>query len=154
MESLLIQTTDFGQLEITEESILFFPKGLFGFEQINQYVLLHYDLKGDSPIMCLQSIGGEVSFTVVDPFYFVPEYTPTLSAEELKMLQVQDRSQLRFLAVAVIGDSLEKTVMNLKSPVVLNPANHLGMQIILTEGDYAQRHPLFSSEDVSKHVGG
>lgn len=151
---MLIQTTDFGQLEVSEENVLFFPKGLFGFEQINRYVLLHYDLKEESPIMCLQSIGGEVSFTVVDPFYFLPGYAPVVNAEELAVLKVQDSSQLRFLAVAVIGDSMDQTVMNLKSPVALNPGNHLGMQIILSEGDYAQRHPLFLSEDVKKHVGG
>lgn len=148
-----IQTTDFGELEVQEENIIDFPRGLFGFEQIKQYVLLHYDAE-ESPIMCLQSVSGEVSFTVVDPFCFVAGYAPAVGAEEQAYLAAEDPGQLRYLAIAIIGAEMEQTVVNLKSPIVLNPTNHRGMQVILTEGDYAQRYPLFPGEDVKEHAGG
>lgn len=148
-----IQTTDFGELEVDEENIIDFPRGLFGFEQIKRYVLLHYDAE-EGPIMCLQSVSGEVSFTVVDPFCFVMGYTPAVGAEELTFLEAKEPGELRYLVIAIIGAEMEQTVINLKSPIVLNPANLRGMQVILTEGDYAQRYPLFPSEDVKEHAGG
>ena len=38
---MLVANTRFGDLEISEEQIIYFPKGIIGFEGLERYVLLN-----------------------------------------------------------------------------------------------------------------
>ena len=145
-----IMTKDFGELEISQDSIITFPKGIMAFEEIKDYVLLNYELDiENSPIKCLQSISGNVSFTVVDPFCFLPDYAPVLNKADKKLLAVDDDKDLRFLVIAVIGETMAETVVNLRSPIVINTVNRRAMQVILEGDQYPLKYHLFVT-DVDK----
>lgn len=141
-----IATADFGEIEIAPESIIHIPDGLYAFEEIKDYVLLQFnESQAQGPIMCLQSIDGmHPSFTVMDPFYFYPAYNPQIAPEDVAKLKCDDPAGLQFLVMAVIDIDIRNTVINLKSPLVINPENRLAQQVILENGDYQLRYAIFS----------
>lgn len=142
-----IQTKDFGELEIKAENIITFPQGIKAFEDIKDYVLLNYDFSlDDSPIKCLQSLSGQVSFTVVDPFCFLPEYNPVLNSKDKAIIGAADEKKLRYLVIAIVGDSIENTVVNMRSPIVINLANNQAMQVILEGEHYPLQYRLFAKD--------
>lgn len=143
-----IETKDFGVIEIEPEHIIHFPQGIVAFEDVKDYVLLNYDFAEDnSPIKCLQSVNGQVSFTVIDPFCFFADYSPVLADADKKTLSVDDEGQLRFLVMAVVGKDFRDTVVNLRSPIAINPANRQALQLILDDGHYPIRYHLFAEQE-------
>ena len=70
-----IQTERFGEIEVADNRVITFNKGIPGFEEYKKYVLIPADEKGETPFFFLQSIETvEVSFFLVDPFSFFEEY--------------------------------------------------------------------------------
>lgn len=144
-----IVTKDFGEIEVPPESIITFPNGLFAFEQWKEFVLLNYDFAGeDSPIKCLQSSDGDISFTVVDPFYFLPDYRPNIKPPDLNCIDGKaDDQKLRYLVIAVVGNNFKDTVVNLRSPIVVNTANRKAAQVILEGDEYPLKYRLFAIDE-------
>ena len=67
---MLIETSTWGSLEITEEQIYEFPKGIPGFEKETRFALLTLE---QGPFAYLQSLKvKELAFVIADPFVFIP----------------------------------------------------------------------------------
>ena len=65
--------TRVGEREIAEETIITFPKGLIGFENHREFVLL--PVGEDSPFLLLQSLDDpRLGFLVADPYPFLEGY--------------------------------------------------------------------------------
>jgi flagellar assembly factor FliW len=143
-----IQTTQFGELELPESRIITFEKGIPGFEEYKQYVLLPADEKGESPFFFLQSIELEaVSFFLVDPFSFFKEYDVKLEDKMVERLQLEESSDAIVLTtVSVTGDMKDATT-NLKAPIIINNAKQTGIQIVLDNKTYQIKQPLFQTAD-------
>jgi len=57
------------------------------------------------------------------------------------------------MLIAVISENIENSVVNLKSPIVINPSNKNAIQAILQNQDYLLRYPLFTKcADGDKNV--
>ncbi len=96
-----IQTRDFGKLAVEQEDIIKYTRGMYGFEQYKQYVILKDSPEDD--IMYLQSIEkDDLSFVIIDPYSIIPSYEPKISDEDILELKVTDQSQLKFLVIAII----------------------------------------------------
>lgn len=140
---MVINTRDFGQIEIDESDILRFPEGLYGFEDVHEYVLLEPD-EGHSPILYMQAVHSEYpSFIVVDPYFIDEQYDPQVPQDILQALKADSRDMLRFLAIAVIPQNIRDMTVNMKSPIVINISNKLAMQVILDESPYLVRQRVF-----------
>lgn len=128
----------------TEEKIpIRFPNGIYGFEDVKEFLLLQED--DNRVIWSLQAADRPYpAIIVVDPALVSPGYAPKLSAADLRALGDPAPGDLCFLAVAVIRKKLEDSVVSLRSPIVINVKNRIGMQIILEDGDYPLRCRLFA----------
>ncbi len=72
-ETMQVQTTRFGTVEMRAEDVLLFPNGLLGMEDCRQWVLLA-DAQNDA-LGWLQSLTrAEVALAVVSPRRYVPDY--------------------------------------------------------------------------------
>ena len=126
----------------TAETEIYFRDGIYGFEDIKKYVLLQEEKSG--AIWSLQAAGRRYpSFIVVDPFMLVSGYKLTLGSDDLKALGSPDKSDICCMAVAVIKKNLSDSVVNLKSPIVINVKNKTGRQVIMETSEYPVRFPLF-----------
>lgn len=124
------------------KTVIHFKKGIYGFENVKEYVLLQEDDR--NVIWSLQAANRPYpSLIVLDPFLVLRGYRPELSPKDLGQLGNPPREDLCFLAVAVIRKKLADSVVNLKSPIVINTRTQEGMQVILENGDYPVRYRPF-----------
>ncbi len=140
-----IETRDFGPVEITEDEIISFPDGIYGFDASKRFALL--DTGSSAGVMHLQCVDAPTPrFIVLDPYMILEDYTPDFPPEALKRLKAESLTDLSILVIAVIPEDFKASTVNLKSPVVINFKEHLGMQVILSNRDYSVRFRLFGSE--------
>ncbi|MGI6037267.1 MAG: flagellar assembly protein FliW [Limnochordia bacterium] len=138
---MLIETSRFGPLEVDVDEIIEFPAGILGFEDYKKYVLLEH--KPGSHFRYLQSMEEpELTFVLIDPRSFRPDYRVELSSSSLGELQVTEASEVEVYAIVTIPGEVTAMTANLQAPVLINTGVRLGQQIVLTDGQYGLRHKI------------
>lgn len=138
-----------GTLEVNDEDIYQFHKGLPGFEEETQFVLVPWE---DTPFVYLQSTCQPgLAFILVSPFTFVPDYSFELGEVDKEELEIVE--QVLVYSMVTIHSQANKSTMNLLAPVVLNPEKRLGKQVVLHQSPYETRH-LIWAEDANSVKGG
>lgn len=133
-------------MEISQEDVIHFPEGILAFEEIKDYVLLSGNEEGN-PFLWLQAVHSETPcFIVINPYFVWHDYKPVISAKVMKKLQVTTVDALRYLVIAVVPKNVREITVNLRSPIVINSEKNLAMQVVLEQGGYGIRHPLFEDE--------
>ena len=135
---MIINTRDFGEIDVQTENIYRFSQPIFGFEEFTEYVILHDEEIGENIVWLQSTQNPGLCFIMMDPSGLSADFTPVLPAEAHKLLGEGD---CYCWAIAVIPQNVKESTINLKSPVFLNPNTHLAAQIML-EGDYPVRFPL------------
>ncbi|HDS01896.1 MAG TPA: flagellar assembly protein FliW [candidate division Zixibacteria bacterium] len=136
-----IATFRFGELEIPEENVIEFPKGLIGFEQFKQFVLL--ERRDSEPFRWLQSLEDpDLAFVVVNPVIFFKYYKIEVHYKELEDIQVSTLDRTQIFTVITIPDDISRMSANLLGPLVINLDNNCGKQIVLSNSTYTTRHYL------------
>lgn len=144
---MIIDTKYFGQLEIVEDNIIIFPKGLPAFEHIREFVLLSFP---DNDIyFCLQSVKQpEIAFILINPWDFFPEYNFHIPKDDLEELAIEKQEQVQVYNIITIPHDPKDMTANLMAPIVINTFNRRGKQIVLYESEYGTKHPLLRKEAV------
>lgn len=133
-------TKYFGEMDYEANEIITFPEGLFGFEDENEYLLIRFDNEDDT-LLALQSVKTPyLSFITLNPFRVMPDYEPYVSDEDLEFLDVNNQENVAIYTIAVVGDEVKDTTVNLKAPLVINPETKKGRQVILEDPAYTCRH--------------
>ncbi len=142
---MLIHTKDYDFVTVKDEDIIDFPEGVYAFEGSRKFVVL--DTHSNAGIMQLQCAQAQTPrFIILDPFLFLEDYAPKVPEEALKKLKADSLSELNFFVIAVIPENIGLATVNLKSPVVINFKERLGMQVMLENADYSVRFRLFDQE--------
>jgi Uncharacterized protein conserved in bacteria len=137
-----METARFGEIEIREQDIYTFPDGIPGFEQDKRFALM--GLEGLDGFACLQCVDrGDLSFIIVNPFVFFPDYEFNLPDADARRLEAANPGDLSVWTIVTIKDRLESATVNLVAPVVLNVRNRIGKQVILVDANLNTRHALF-----------
>lgn len=130
-------TSRFGPVEILDNEIIHFPKGLYGFEQEKKFALMPFDPNIESPMEWLQSLmTPELAFAVTDPFLFVPNYKPVLTMEEKNQLEIQGNTAISHRVIVTIPEVFTEMTANLIAPLVINTDKMQAKQIVLTSIEY------------------
>jgi len=140
-----IETTRFGRIEVCEDKVLFFLRGLIGFEDLRRFVVLPLD---DNPyFVWLQSAEEpQIAFLLADPFVFFQGYELDIPEGALEKLKITERSQVLVQVISTIPQTgVADMTANLVGPVIINTKENLGMQVILSDSKYGARHPLFKN---------
>ncbi len=134
-----VRTTRFGVIEIAEDRVITFPKGLLGFPGQKQYCLL--EPGDDACFFWLQSLDEpSLAFVVTDPSLFVQDYSVPIREEQMKELNL---SSLDDAQVFCIVNKLEEQLTgNLQGPLIVNTLSRVGEQMVLAEKRWTTRHPL------------
>ena len=132
--------TRFGEFEADPRNVLCFPVGVPGFEQCRRFVVLSSITM--APVQCLHAVDGPpASFLVVDPRLVLPEYRCLLSGPDKERLGATDDAPLLWLAVVTVQEDGRASV-NLRAPIVVNPARMIGFQVMPYDSLYPVRFPL------------
>lgn len=124
-----LHTQRFGWIERGNDASLSFPGGIYGFELVRKWLLLGDQAHG--ALYWLQSADGtDLSFTVVDPREFVSAYKLCVQRTQLDQLW-GGREPLVVLSVLTQFDG--RLVLNLRNPIIINPALRVGRQVVATD---------------------
>jgi flagellar assembly factor FliW len=139
---MIIKSTRFGELEVTEEQVFKFPHGIPGFPDEKMFVFIPFD--EESPFSFLQSITeANLTFLLVDPFTFLGDYEFILEDEVAKELDLLLENPPLVFWIASVKEKLADMTANLLAPIVMNGANRTGRQVILDKPEYSIRYKLF-----------
>lgn len=134
-----VRTTRFGIVDIAEDRVIEFPKGLLGFPNHTRYCLL--EPGDDACFFWLQSIEEpSLAFVVTDPSLFVTGYTIPIRPEHMAELGL---ARLEDAQVFCIVNKIENQLTgNLQGPLLINTITRTGEQLVLADKKWTTRHPL------------
>lgn len=139
---MVVETTRFGSIEVTDPDIITFPEGMLGFSKIHEYVLV--ERVDDALFLWLQAMKkASVAFPLLEPQIFEKNYRVELGDEDQAALQLDNLKHAKVFAIITIPSDPTKMTANLKAPIVVNLKNRLARQVILHEADYPIRKSIF-----------
>lgn len=116
--------------------------GLPGFGGLERFSLVQW---GDaaSPFSLLQSLDDEhLSFVVVPPALFFPDYEPVVSDEAAAEIGIAGPDDAMLLVIVTVRQPVQESTANLLGPLVINVHDLRGMQAVLDPDRYPAAAPL------------
>jgi flagellar assembly factor FliW len=137
--TMKINSSRFGEIEVDDQRVMTFPKGLLGFPEYQQYVLI--EAGQDSYFWWLQSVDkADLAFIVTDPTLFIPTYKVPVKAEQIGQLNLNTVDDAQVLVI--VNKRGETLTGNLQGPLVINVKNCFGEQLVLSDRRFTTRVPL------------
>ncbi len=122
-----INTRQFGELEFDQSLIINFPSGIFGFENLKDYLLIKVD---DDFFYWLNSVEEpEIAFPMIGIRVIDDQY-PSINDGEA-------------FGIVTMNSEIIKITVNLKAPVYINQNTKTGFQKILDSEKYPVNYNLF-----------
>lgn len=148
-----VQTKWFGEIEVSDEKIITFEKGIIGFEDWKKYTLVYdAEKEEDVSIVWLQAVDEPtLALPIMKPELVYETYDPIVEDEIINSLgeNIKDAELMVFCALTVPQD-LTKMTINLKAPIIINVDTMRGVQLIADNSDYQVRYPIY---DILKKEG-
>ena len=146
MTSFRIESTRFGQIDLSEDIVLDFPQGMIGFPDLHRYAILKQ--REDSVFMWLHAIDdGALAFPIVLPWVFYWDYEVKLSDEDMAAIGVTRADEISIYCVVNVGADVRKATINLFAPIVVHNATRMAKQVINTAEGYSTRDLLFPDQE-------
>jgi len=131
----VINTHQFGEIEVPPEFIYKFDNGLLGFDDLKEYVLISEE--STEPLKWLISVTSpEIGFPVISPWNIDVNYE---TGEDI------DCKTEIVMVIVTLSDEKGRLSANLKAPVIINAGNLTGKQIILRSDRYSPTHIISGS---------
>lgn len=152
---MLVNTRYFGTVDLAEDKIITFERGLFGFEDYKKYTIL-YDIEGGSAnISWLQSLDeAGLALPVINPMLVKPDYNPVIEDELLNNLGELNDDNIVVLLTVTATAEVKNTTVNLKAPIVINSDTRKGCQVVAENEDYHVKYNVYSALMALKGKGG
>ena len=134
-----IVTSRFGTLNVEDDRVIHFPKGLLGFPEHTRYALIQTG--EENYFFWLQCVDDpNLAFVVTDPSIFFKDYEVPIKDETQAELSLTD---VAFAQVFVICNKVDEWLTgNLLGPIVVNAQNRVAHQVVLTDKKWTTRQPL------------
>jgi len=128
--------TRYGKQVVAKSSLLTFPEGLPGFEDLRQYKLFHEE--GKSTVYYLQSTEDpDIRLPLVTPESCKIDYRIELTDEETDMLQIESAEDI--VVVVTLSDNQDDAgagiTANFMAPIIINSKSRIGLQKTLNHVD-------------------
>lgn len=145
--------TRLGKQTISPAKVIYFPRGIMGFEEEKEFTLLQ--IRDDSPFLVLQSMSDpRLGLLVADPYTFLEDYPIRIGDAEQKLLKLETIRQVTVLVTVTIPPGHpEKTALNLSGPILVNHETRLGLQVPQVDGKFPSQvylHPTVDEEQEDK----
>lgn len=135
-----IQTRHFGNIEIDETQKIVFKDGVPGFEELRDFIILE---EAENTFAYLQSLeNGQVAFAIINPYILKSDYTPQINESYFEKLGGGSNDEFALYVIATVGNTLEKTTVNLQAPLLMHAERRLGVQAIVEDKLYKTRHNI------------
>ncbi len=127
-----------GEINYTNEDVIHFPSGLFGFEKNKQFLLVKND--GSDVFYYLQSVEEEsLTFILTDPREFYKDYVLDVEEFFVKGLEI---AKIMDFAIVTIAKNGQEVSINLMGPILIDIKNQMGVQAISLKKNYTTKHEI------------
>ena len=146
LETIKLNTTKFGEVEVSKDTVFEFVSPIIGFKDLTKYTIIDY--KPDSPFKWLQSMEDmDLAFPVTLCSFFGIDYQFDIPDEEAEKLGITSGDDVFVCNIANIPSSNPQgATINMLAPIVINIVNKKAMQIILKNTEFEVRKKLFDEE--------
>jgi len=135
-----VVTKPYGAINVDERQKIYFPYGLFGFENFKNYVLL--DAK-QQPFYWLQSIDvAEIAFVLINPKIFRTDFELDVDEEELLEIGIKTQDDYLCFAIVTIPEKPSNMTANLQGPIIINRKTREARQSISRNPKWKIRHTI------------
>jgi flagellar assembly factor FliW len=140
-----IKTKAYGEIQVEQESAIYFKREILGFENFHYYYLIEM---GDLPnFFWLQSKEEpELAFIVVNPRLFKANYELKLDDVDMGLLELAPGDEVADFAIVNIPEDVNLMTMNLLGPIAINVKKRIAIQGISLNNDYGTKVMVFSTE--------
>jgi flagellar assembly factor FliW len=126
--------TRYGKQVVAKSSLLSFPHGLPGFDELREFTLFHEE--GKSTVYYLQSTQDpDIRLPVVTPESCKIDYRIELTDEDVAELQAESDDDI--VVVVTVSDNREDggndITANFMAPIIINTSSRIGIQKPLNE---------------------
>ncbi|AYD40716.1 flagellar assembly protein FliW [Clostridium fermenticellae] len=136
-----LRTKYHGVVDYKEDEIIYFKKGIPGFEKLKKFIL--FKVEGNEDFSVLHSVEDKsIGLIVISPFYIVKDYEFELDDKKMKELKIENKNEVVVLTTVTLNSKVEGITINLKAPIIINIKKCLGEQIILDNPDYLIKYPI------------
>ncbi len=134
-----LSTKFFGIKEVSEDEVIQFPEGIYGFTEEKQFII--FKEKEESPFLWLQSLRNpDLAFVIIDPNQIVKNYKPKILHTDLQMLEVNFLEECKIYAILTIPENKpEEMTINLQGPILLNVKKNIAKQVISLDENHGVR---------------
>ncbi|NFF61830.1 flagellar assembly protein FliW [Clostridium botulinum] len=140
-----LETKYHGTIEYKNEDIIEFENGLPGFKNLKRFIIS--PIEENELFNILHSIeDNEVGFVVTSPFSVVENYELELDDNVINALKIEKEEHVLVLNTVTLNTDIKNITVNMCAPIIINIKTKLGEQIILNNGKYLIKHPLFKED--------
>jgi flagellar assembly factor FliW len=142
--TITIDSQVLGRVTVSTDQIITFESGLPGFPDEHRFALVYDRL--ETPFYWLQCVDNtSLAFVVTDPTTLVPDYRPKNGARTLQELRASSPEDLQALVTLTIPPGRPREITaNLMSPLLINPEQGLGKQVVIEKPHYSHQYPILS----------
>ncbi|MDQ1266610.1 MAG: flagellar assembly factor FliW [Bacteroidota bacterium] len=131
-EIKVIDTLQFGEIQVQPQFIFNFPSGMLGFDDLRDFVLITEE--ETVPFKWLISMDNpEIGFPLLSPWLIDLSYEPG------RFFDIQKDV---IFVVVTLEDEKGYMTANLKAPVILDVESQVGSQVILPSDRYSPTHAI------------
>ena len=131
-----------------KEKIIEFKDGIPGFEEYKDYIII-FNEDEENPFHKLQCLSEpKLSFIIIDPFIFRPNYDFELSDNTIEKLEIEEVKDVLVYSIVTIPEDHTKMTANLLGPIIINTNNNLAKQIVLNDTKYTTKHYILEESRV------
>ncbi len=130
-----IVTSRFGTIEVPEERIFLFPRGLIGFERLKRYARL--DSAKGGTVQWLQAMDDpEVAFLIAEPSTYLPNFRIRLAEADVSRAERNGVNLDRLETLTILHVDREEGTLHIhvQAPLLVDPVSRRGVQVI-TDAD-------------------
>lgn len=136
-----IQTKFHGEIEIKSDQLWNFPKGIPGFEEEKEFVLL--PIEGNDMFQVLQSSKStSVAFIVTNPYTLVEDYSFDIDEPTIELLNIEKPEDVFVLGILTLKQPFETSTINLQAPLIFQMNSRKAKQMILNDNRFTTRHMI------------
>ncbi|MCG7344355.1 flagellar assembly protein FliW [Sporosarcina sp. ACRSL] len=138
---MIIQTKFHGEVNIQSEQLWNFPKGMPGFEDENEFILL--PIEGNDMFQVLQSSRTpSVAFIVTNPYTLVDDYSFDIDEPTIELLNIEKPEDVFVLGILTLKQPFETSTINLQAPLIFQLNNRKAKQMILNDNRFTTRYVI------------
>lgn len=143
-KKLVLETERWGTLDIDNNDVLYFERGIPGFEGMNRFAI--FESEDIQPFKWLISTENpDLGFVIVPPQLFYPNYNPKLYESDLEELRVDQSNNLALFVIVTLTANPLNSTANLQGPLLINLTKRIGKQIVVADEEYSIKYPILAA---------